>query len=197
MKAVNYFRQIKNMIVSSSGDSVFVLSDFASVAGADTVRKSVQRLKEEGLVKPLLRGVYVRVFNGKAVEPRPDAVANAIARNNGWTIVPKGDGALNLLGLTKFAPRKWAYASDGLYRKYSYGDVTVEFKKTTSRILSDISYKTALVIQALKSLGKGKVKTSEIEAIKDGLSADERKTLLSEAKCASSWIYEIIKKICG
>ena len=197
MKAVNYFKQIKNMIVSSAKDSVFVLSDFSSVAGSDTVRKSVQRLKEEGLVKPLLRGVYVRVFDGKAAEPRPDAVANAIARNFGWNIVPKGDGALSVLGLSKHVPTRWVFASDGMYRSYSFGDVTLEFKRTTKRLVSNISYKTAVIIQAVKSLGKGHVKQGEIDAIKGGLTADERKTVLSEAGRASSWISDIIKKICG
>ena len=193
MKTPSCIKQIRDRILSSPKDSVFVLSDFSGIADSDNVRQTVSRLKKEGLLQPVLRGVYVKATENAA----PDAVAHAIARNFGWTIVPHGDIALNILGISKTKPKIWAYVSNGMYKEYSFGDVTVKFKRTTNRFISNISYKTALIIQALKTLGKGRVKSGEIEAIKGSLTDDEREALLSEAQCASSWIYDLVKKICG
>lgn len=47
-----------------------------------------------------MRGIYYKAeynnFLDEYVTPEADAVANALSRNYGWSIVPCGDTALNL-----------------------------------------------------------------------------------------------------
>ncbi len=126
----------------------------------------------------------------------PDDVARALARNYGWTIVPCGDTALNLLGLSMQIPATWVYVSDGKYETYTYDNTTIKFKRTTNKEISKLSYKTALVVQALKALGKENVKDATISKLQSTLTSAEKEACIKEAKAATSWIYEYIKLIC-
>ena len=125
----------------------------------------------------------------------PDKVANALARNFGWTVVPCGDTALNILGLSTQVPAVWLYVSDGTYKEYTYGKTTIRFKRTTNKEVSKLSYKTALTIQALKALGKDRIDNTVVRRLTELLTAEEKKTMLDESKAATSWIYEYIKLI--
>ena len=148
-----------------------------------------------------MRGVYdcpeYSDFLDEYVEPKPDKVAHALARNYGWTIVPCGDTALNMLGLSTQVPAVWLYVSDGTYKEYTYGNTIIKFKRTTNKEISKISYKTALVIQALKALGKENITAEIINKIASTTTEEEKTAMFTEAKYATSWIYDIIKEICG
>ena len=120
-----------------------------------------------------------------------------MARKFGWTIVPCGDTALNRLGLSTQVPAVWLYVSGGTYKEYTYGKTVIRFKRTTNKEISKVSYKTALVIQAVKALGKENI-TDEIKNKIASTTTDEEKAkMFAEAKYATSWIYDVIKEICG
>ena len=147
-----------------------------------------------------MRGVYENPkfndFLGEYVKPHPDKVAKALARNYGWTIVPCGETALNMLGLSTQVPAVWLYVSDGNYREYTCGNFVIQFKRTTNKEISKISFKTALVIQAIKALGKDKITGDVIEKIRSLTTDKEKEQMFVEAKYATAWIYDVIKEIC-
>ena len=200
MSRPTYLTEIKKIINDAAIGTVFVATDFTNIADNKTVGMGLLRLEAEGLIRRVLRGVYDKPeyndFLGEYVAPAPDKVANALARNFGWTIVPCGDTALNLLGLSTQVPAAWVYVSDGTYKEYSYDNVTIRFKKTTNKEVSKLSYKTALTVQALKALGKDKIDDTIINRLRALLTEKEKKTMLDEAKAATSWVYETIKLIC-
>ncbi len=200
MSRPNYLSEIKSIITKAETGTVFVAVDFVSITDKKTVSMGLTRLEADGLIRRVLRGVYDKPeyndFLEEYVAPSPDKIAHALARNYGWTIVPCGDTALNLLGLSTQVPASWVYVSDGTYKEYSYDNTTIEFKKTTNKEVSKLSYKTALTVQALKALGKDKIDDTIISRLRILLSAEEKKTMLEEAKAATSWIYEYIKQIC-
>lgn len=191
---------IRKRIQESRAGSVFVASDFADITENVKVGVSLSRLEEEGLIKRVMRGVYYKPeyskLLGENVAPSPNAVAYAIARNFGWSIVPCGDTALNLLGLSTQVPSAWSYVSDGPYKDYSFDNTIIKFKHTTNKEISKLTPKTALVIQALKTLGKDNIRNETIERIKESTTLNERKIMLREAQYATAWIYEAIKMIC-
>ena len=201
MARINYFERVLARIEELSAGEVFIISDFSDIADTTVVRKVLSRLEEDGKIRRIMRGVYDRPeynnFLGEYVEPVPDKVAHALARNFGWTIVPCGDTALNMLGLSTQVPAVWLCVSDGTYKEYTYNNTTIQFKRTTNKEISKISYKTALVIQALKALGKDKITDEMIKKIKVATSKEERTAMFNEAKYATAWIYDIIKDICG
>ena len=125
-------------------------------------------------------------------------IAKAIARNYGWTIIPCGDTALNTLGLSTQVPATWLYVSDGPYKKYQADGITWQFKHTDNKNeIIEVSYKTALVVQALKALGKDSVTDDHIMHLSSKLTQDEKAIMLTESQRVTAWVYEIIKKICA
>lgn len=192
--------EIKKDILNAEVGTVFVPIDFALLTDKKTASVCLTRLETEKIILKIMRGIYYKPeyndFLGEFVAPEPDAVAHALARNFGWTIVPCGDTALNLLGLSTQIPAAWVYVSDGTYKEYTYEQTTIKFKRTTNKEISKLSYKTALVVQALKALGKDNVDDAILIKLKNNLTSSEKEALLTEAKAATSWIYEYIKLIC-
>lgn len=198
-KATNW-QLIKDRINKSEVGTVFVATDFVDISDKTSINTYLTRLDEEKSLQRIMRGIYYKPeyndFLGEYVAPEPDAVAHALARNFGWTIVPCGDTALNLLGLSTQIPAAWVYVSDGTYKEYTYEQTTIKFKRTTNKEISKLSYKTALVVQALKALGKDNVDDTILTKLRNNLTDSEKQALLTEAKAATSWIYEYIKLIC-
>ena len=200
MKRPDYLNQIRGNIERAESGSVFVSTDFTDITDKKTVNMGLIRLADEGLIKKILFGVYYKPefseLLGETVAPSPNKVAHALARNFGWTIVPCGDTALNLLGLSTQVPSQWVYVSDGAYKEYSFDNTVIKFKRTTNKEISKLSYKTALTIQALKALGKENVSEQIICRLKKALCEEDKEKMLTEAKSATSWVYEYIKVIC-
>ncbi len=200
MKRPDYLNQIRGNIERAEAGSVFVSTDFTDITDKKTVNMGLIRLADEGLIKKILFGVYYKPefseLLGETVAPSPNKVAHALARNFGWTIVPCGDTALNLLGLSTQVPSQWVYVSDGAYKEYTFDNTTIKFKRTTNKEISKVSYKTALTIQALKALGKENITEQVILRLKKILTDEEKEKMLAESKSATSWVLELIKVIC-
>lgn len=200
MKRPNYLNQMRERIEKAENGSVFVSTDFTDIADRKTVNMGLIRLSQDGMIKKVLFGVYYKPelnsLLGEAVAPSPNKVAHAVARNFGWTIVPCGDAALNILGLSTQVPSCWLYVSDGAYKEYSFENTTIKFKHTSNKEISKLSYKSALTIQALKALGKENVTEQTLLRLKKALTDEEKSKMLSESKSVTSWVYELIKTIC-
>ena len=200
MKRPDFLNQRRGNIEKAENGSVFVSTDFTDITDKKTVNMGLIRLADEGLIKKILFGVYYKPefskLLGEAVAPSPNKVAHALARNFGWTIVPCGDTALNLLGLSTQVPSQWVYVSDGAYKEYTFDNTTIKFKRTTNKEISKVSYKTALTIQALKALGKENITEQVILRLKKILTDEEKEKMLAESKSATSWVLELIKVIC-
>lgn len=196
----DYHGRISEIINKSEYGTVFVSADFTDITDKKTVNVILERIASGGQLRRIIRGVYDKPLYNDFIDeylvPSPDLVANALARNYGWSVVPCGDTALNLLGLSTQVPAAWTYVSDGPYKEYSFENTTIKFKRITNKEISKLSYKSALVVQALKALGKENVTDSVLLKLKNDLTADEKNKLLNETKSVTSWIYEYIKLIC-
>ena len=181
--------------------TVFVTSDFADIADTNTIRQSIFRLVNDGILRRILQGVYEkpkysRLLN-EYVAVNPDAVAKALARSYHWSIAPCGNTALNLLGLSTQVTAVWSYISDGPYKNYEWNFTKLEFKHRTNKEITGLSYMTSLVVQALKTLGQSNVTTNTIQVLSERLSDDEKQACLREATESTDWVYDTIRKICG
>ena len=191
---------IYNRSLELDSESVFVSSDFSDMADINTVHQILSRLEQSGKIQRIMTGVYYNPqfsqLLGEYEAPSPHNVALAIARKLNWNIAPSGNTALNQLGLSTQVPAKWSYISDGPYKTYQFNKVEIEFKHRNNKEISGMSYKTAMVIQALKELGVANISTEIIEHLKRTLTSSEKEMLLSDGKQTVSWIYKIIKQIC-
>jgi predicted transcriptional regulator of viral defense system len=179
--------------------SVFTLADFYDLGETYTVQKALQRMSKDGTVERVGRGLYLYPKFGellkKNIPASVDEVARAIARRFAWTITPNGENALNYLGLSTQVPAVPLYFSNGPSRIYTYGKFNIQFKNRASREIAGKSYKSRLVIQALKALGEDSA-TKEVERkIKQQLNEQEKLALIDDTRNAAGWIRNIARRI--
>lgn len=186
--------------ISADGRGVvFTPKDFLDLASHETVRQMLSRLAKDGKIRRLLRGVYEypvfsRFLNAPSA-PDPDGIAHAIARSHGWTIVPTGDTAMNVLGLSTQVPAQWQYFSDGPSKRYVLGGGTLILKHRANKETTTLSPKTALLVQGIKGLGARRVDDAVISTLRSKLDARETARAVKEARYVTSWVYEIVKRL--
>ena len=199
--ANGYMSEIRKRVLDAKDGTVFVTSDFADIADTNTIRQSIFRLVNDGILRRILQGVYEKPKYSRLLNEyeavNPDAVAKALARSYHWSIAPCGNTALNLLGLSTQVTAVWSYISDGPYKNYEWNFTKLEFKHRTNKEITGLSYMTSLVVQALKTLGQSNVTTNTIQVLSERLSDDEKQACLREATESTDWVYDTIRKICG
>lgn len=201
MSKADIMNQMRARVMAAAQGGVFIPSDFADLAEPRMVSTYLGRMLADGTLEKVKRGVYAKPrrsdWLGTAVPPKSDEIAKAIARNFGWTAVPCGDTALNALGLSTQIPAVWLYVSDGPYKTYEADGIKLQFKHTDRKNeLIGISYQSALVIQALRALGKNQIDSYTLQKLRSKLSKQEKERMLNECQHVTAWIFEIIKKIC-
>lgn len=202
MARPDIMKQVRTRIEHAVPGDIFIPADFADLAEARKITMCLSRLHEDGTLEKVKRGVYMKPrysqLLNRSVPPREEVVAKAIARNYGWTIVPCGDTALNMLGLSTQIPAVWLYVSDGPYKTYEADGIKVQFKHTDRKNeLIGVTETTALIIQALRALGKENIDLQSISYLSGRLDAKEKRQILQESRYVTAWIYEAIKEICG
>ncbi len=199
--AHGYASQILDRIDRAEAGTVFICADFADIASTETIRRNINRLVSAGTLRRILNGVYEKPkfskMLGEYVAADPNKVAEALARNYHWTIAPSGNTALNLLGLSTQVTAVWSYISDGPYKSYVWDSTKLEFKHRTNKEITGLSYTTALLIQALKTLGYTNVTEKVIVKLRNTLCDEDKKAALVEAAESTDWVYNTIRKIAG
>lgn len=196
------YRKIRDRIEKAEPNTIFITSDFMDLASTYAANGALRKLVRDGTIDQIMRGVYSKPkYNERLkrkIPPSPDDIAKAIARNYGWTIIPSGNTALNMLGLSTQVPAKWEYVSDGPYKEYDIDDkISVHFRHTANKEITKISYDSALLIQALKAIGKGSISKKDIERLSLEIPEEKRAQILKETQYTTSWIYEVIRGICN
>lgn len=196
----SYIGKMYNRISEAPESRSFVVSDFTDIMDYETAKKNIARLEKNGTLRRVIRGVYDKPKYSKLIDeyaaPDINEVALALARNYNWTIAPSGNTALNLLGLSTQVPANWNYISTGPYRSYNIGNMKLQFSHRANKTIEGMSWKTAMVIEALKEIGKESVDEKTIAILQSRLSKGDKELLLSEGRQTTAWIYSIIKMIC-
>jgi len=136
----------------------FMAKDFLDLASRGTVdMTTLSDLLQRGVIRRVRRGLHdipkINPALGGALTPDIDEAARELARRHGWTIVPEGPWAANLLGLSTQVPAKIVYLSDGPNQQIQLGRRTVQFKHARPHVLG-AEEGMSLVIQALRYIGK-------------------------------------------
>jgi hypothetical protein len=179
----------------------FSSKDFLDLGSYPAVSQALLRLERKGTIRRLLQGIYEYPRESQFLvgwaSPDPDGVAQAIARTNGWTIVPEGNTALNILGLSTQVPSVWEYLSDGPSRSYKWDGGNLKFFSRASKETSGLSYRSAVLVQGLKSLGIEQIDDHLRATLKNSLTPKEWALALKECQYVTTWVYELIKEVAG
>ena len=156
----------------------FMAKDFLDIASRGSVDVALASLASTGKIRRIRRGLYdLPVVNpdlGGELSPDIDEAAQTIARCNRWKIIPAGPWAANLLGLSTQVPAKTVYLSDGPSKTISLGRRSIQFKHARPQSIAGGDGKSALVVQALRYLGKERVDDRALSVLRNSLSDSEK-----------------------
>jgi hypothetical protein len=177
----------------------FSAKDFLDIASRGTIDMALGSLARSGTIRRIRRGLYdmprVNPRLGGKLSPDIDEAAQAIARRQRWKIVPEGAWAANLLGLSTQVPAKIIYLTDGPNNEVLIGRRSIHFKHARPKAMAGLEGKFALVVQALRHLGKEGIGPREIEKLRTALSSAEKRRLVKDTRFGVDWIYEVAKRI--
>ncbi len=177
----------------------FSAKDFLDIASRGTIDMALSELTRNGTIRRIQRGLYdmpkINPALGGKLSPDIDEAAQAVARRQRWKIVPDGAWAANILGLSTQVPSKIIYLTDGPNHEVPIGRRTIHFKHARPKALTGPEGKIALVVQALRYLGKGGAGAGEIDTLGAGLTPAEKRQLVKDTRFGVDWIYEVAKRI--
>jgi hypothetical protein len=192
---------IFDRIRKSGRGKVFTPKDFLELGSREAVDQALSRLARAGEVQRLGRGLYhfPRENPRLGITPPPDTdeIADALARQTGTRIAPSGATAANRLGLSTQVPAKPIYLTDGRSRQVRVGNLVFVMKHVAPKDLPVGSRTSATVFQALRYLGRDAVTQEVIARIRRKLSAAHRAKLIKDARYATDWVAETVRKIAG
>jgi hypothetical protein len=190
-------KQIENIMSENQG-KIFSINDFYNIGTKNTIKSVLYRLNEENKIKRLMDGLYIKPKYSNILKEYsyPDAseVAQKLADKFSWTIAPAGDTALNYTGLSTQVPNEYIYISDGAYREYLYRNKKIIFKHTTNRNITSYSKELAILIQAVKALGKDNISEEHIKKL-EVFAKNIEEDLKEDTLKLPFWIQEVLAKI--
>lgn len=176
----------------------FTPKDFLDLGSQQAIWQALSRLEKKGTIRKLLRGVYdypeKNAFLEGYASPDPDQVARTIARGNSWNIIPDGAVALNLLGLSTQIPAEWNYLTDGQNRRYELDGIRIVFQKRANKEAVELSRDAAIVVQAIKKLGKDGIDEPILKKLSGFHSASSWKRIIKECRYVTGWVLEVLKQ---
>ena len=198
-RPVSLEQKILRAIRRKGRGSVFINSDFYKLGTDTAVAWCLRKLKNAGIIRFLLRGVYdypkfSKLLN-EDLAPDMHRVAHALARKHRWNILPSGNTALQYWDLSTQIPLRLLYCSDGPNRSYKIGNRTLEFRHVSRKESNLLSAECEMFIQAVKELGARCMKKPYIDKWADILTPLLRKQLQAELPRLASRERELIRKI--
>jgi hypothetical protein len=179
---------------------IFFADDFVSMGSAENIRQALGRFTKNEKIVRVANGIYcypeVDDKLGLGVlMPSFDQIANAIAERSHARIVPTGDYALNVLGLSAQVPMNCVYLTDGSPRRIEIsGGRGIIFKKTAPKNLAFKNRLAMLITSALKSIGRDNVTTEQIAQIEQLLKKENKDAVLADLALMPIWIRKIVTK---
>lgn len=177
----------------------FSPKDFSDLGTPSFIWQTLSRLEKQGTIRKVLRGVYdypehSAILDGPA-SPNHEKIAQALARNHGWTIVPDGNTAMNILGLSTQVPANWCYFTDGPSKTYDWKGGHLQFKKRAMKEVDGLSFTSAVLVQGLKAFGKENLTEEALTNLKNRLPHETLKVALKECQYSTAWVYEVLKNL--
>jgi hypothetical protein len=127
--------------------------------------------------------------------PSPDELAQAWAKKNGLRLVPSGAYAANLLGLTTQVPARITYYTNGRTKTLTLGPYSIRLLNRGPKTMDVEGRVGALVLQALRYIGKGGVTPEKIARLRVALHKRDRAELALALSHAPAWMKPALHQI--
>lgn len=187
-------KKIRQRINSSAIGEPFTAKFFQGVASNVVVRKVLSRMVENGEIKRLYRGVYVRpkfIPNMGEGRPSTQQIIAKIIKLTGETIVVHPAESQRILKLSTQVPMLPIYYTNGTSRTVSLENIDVVLKHVGPKKLVAENSIQGHVFSALINLGKNSVSYKEIKHIESVLSVQDFKLLYKYLDQLPAWLADL------
>ena len=186
---------LRERIEALSNDSVLFRSDFPEYH-SEFVGDTLATLTKEGVLVKLAQGIYAkpRLSRFGVVVPSVDKIVSAISARDRAEILPSGETALNVLGLSNQVPMNYTYLTTGSERTINLGHIQIILIHGAPRNFSYETRLIALLVQALKAIGKENVGEEEFQTIRSLVAQEPaREPLIKDVNVMPAWMKRLVK----
>jgi len=172
--------------------------DFSDLGSRGSIDIALHRLEKKGTIRRISRGLYeyprFSNFLNTMLGPDMDEAARAVARKFKWEVIPNGPTALNILGVSTQVPSKYVYISNGPNRTFQILGTELVFQHQEAKQTVFEHAESALIVQALRSLGKGNITNQAARKIRNRYDEKKWSRIIKDTAAVASWIHDEIKK---
>ena len=189
---------IEQQVQQSDAGTLFFVSDFAKAGNDVFISRLLSEFTEKGLLCRLSKGVYYKPVQTRfgILYPEVGELVKAIARRDKAQVLPTGETAQNMLGLSTQVPMNYVYLTSGSARKIKVGPRTVTFKRCVPKNFAAKDEFLAILIQAMKSIGENRITDQHRTVIKGLLQKNlPIETFEQDLKVAPLWVRKTIWNI--
>lgn len=190
--------KIREQVKQDKPGTVYFISDFAQHGNDVFISRLLSECVDDGLLIRIANGIYYKPVETKfgVLFPSVDELIKAIARRDNAQILPTGETAQNLLGLSTQVPTRYVYLTSGSSRRIVLREQTITLKRSVPRNFACKNDFMATLIQALKSIGKDNVTDKHRQMIAGLLQKNlDEKTYIDDLKTAPIWVRKFISEI--
>ena len=200
-------KQIVNRIRNKGRGWVFTPKDFLDLGNRAAIDQTLSRLVQtddqhrsnQGLaVRRLHQGLYdFPKYHSRMglLSPAPDAIADAVARKTGGKWQVSSTRAANAVGLTTQVPAKPNYFIQGAPKKIKIGQLTINFRKASSRQMIGAGTSWGTVLRALDYLGKDGITNDVVAKLANKLSDKDIVALQKNSYAIPDWKRNLVNRI--
>ncbi len=193
-------KSVRSRIFGHGRGWVFTPKHFLPLGSKSAVALALHRLKAEGTIRQLARGLYDYPQQDPVlgtVTPSADAVARALVVRDAIRLQPSGAYAANLLGLSEQVPSRVVFLTDGPARKVKFGNQEIILQHTTPRNMAAAGRKSGTIIQALRHLGREQVDDHVLATVRRQVNDQDRASLRKDLVYAPAWIADLLRPLLG
>lgn len=189
---------ILDRIRSGPQDRVWMPTDFLDLGARSAVDQALSRNCRTNQISRAGRGAYHLPRHHSVLGPlgpSHDGLQDFIKRKANGSIFPTGAAAANALGLSDQVPMQTWHYTTGPNRLIRNGKSNIVLRHISPRFVSTKNSKSALVILALRWIGKRFMDDDIVAKLRRNLSSADRAALLDDATCAPSWIVDVFRRV--
>ena len=188
---------VNKAIENAAPKALIMIADFPQY-DPSYISKLLSAAADEGRLMRLSGGIFMKPANtayGVAM-PSMLQIAEAIAERDHVQILPVGETAENLFGLSEQVPMKTMFLTSGSARAININGRVLQFKRGVPRNFAYKDKHLATFCQALKSIGDGNITEEQMSVIYEVMkhyrnSAEARADIL----LMPLWIRRLLTKV--
>jgi hypothetical protein len=169
---------------------------FLDIGTRASVDQALSRLSRAGVLRRVGRGLYDLPRSHPwfgTLSPQAEKAAETMAARTGQKLRMSEAASANALGLSEQVPGKLVFQTDGRSRKLRIAGQEVELRHRSLREMALSAHPTAMIVSALRSLGKDHVNLRLLDKLRANLSEKDRRILLKELPLVAAWMHPFLR----